>query len=55
MARINISHVNQQIESCQRARKWMDRYDAFVDQLKALGIKEVLTVRQAMYDRFLAR
>ena len=33
----------------------MDRYDAFVDQLKALGIEEVLTVRQAMYDRFLAR
>jgi len=33
----------------------MENYDAFVDQVKALGLEDVLAVRQAMYDRYMAR
>lgn len=33
----------------------LDNYDAFVEQLKAMGIERALEIKQAGYDRFAAR
>lgn len=33
----------------------LDNYDAFVEQLKSMGIDEVVAVKQAQYDRFIGK
>ncbi len=49
------TYVSEQATKFLTGEESLDSFDNFVSQLNSMGLPEVLKIRQAAYDRYLAR
>ena len=54
MSKIN-NYAEEQVYSFIFGETSLEQFDAFVEQLKNLGIERACEIKQAAYDRYMAR
>ncbi len=54
MSKVN-NYVEEQVYAFIFGEKSFDEYDSFVQQIKNLGIDRACEIKQAAYDRYIAR
>lgn len=46
------TYTKEMIQKFIMGTESLDKYDAFLNQLDAMGLDEVLEIKQAQYDRY---